>query len=374
MRSPPFTLDLPLAERTLAEALAPAGYMTGFFGKWHISRHHGGYLGWSPTHGPMQQGFTDGSSDFGSHPYSYRITKSLRDQPVPTGTFASDSLTEKATEFISLHREQPFFLYLSHYFAHDPVHTRCDWLVDKYRERIPIGTPESRTSYAAMIETLDHLVGKILTELDDAKLTHRTIVVLMSDNGGHPNHTTNAPLRGSKWNLYEGGIRVPLIVRWPGQIQPGSTCDEVVHGCDLFPTFCEVASQSDEHKTMDGVSLTPLFRDPNSSLLRERPLVWHFPYYHPEKRFHDSPATIGVGDFATSQTRPHSALRRDDWKLLHFYEDGRIELYNIATDIAERHNLATERPLLASEMKAALDESLSSVEARLPIKNSVSRR
>ena len=366
LQSPSFTLDLPLAEVTLGEALARGGYHTGFFGKWHLNRHYRGYLGWSPTHSPLQQGFAEGHSDFGSHPYAYRSDKALRTQPVVDGEYPNDTLINRAVDFIGRQRKEHFFLYLSQYFVHDPVHSRCEWLIRKYRDRLSADAPEIRASYGAMVETLDHLVGRLLKTLEEFGLAENTLVVLMSDNGGHPNYTTNAPLRGSKWNLYEGGIRVPLLARWPGRTPTGAVCEAPVHGCDLLPTFCEVSNAELPATDLDGVSLLPLLKDPMAKLERTQPLVWHFPYYHPEKNFETSLAEIGVGDFVTSQTRPHSAIRSGDWKLLHFNEDDRVELYNLRTDLAEQHDAAASQLDIVARLQSQLADYLTEVSARLP--------
>ena len=366
LQSPPFTLNLPLQEVTLGEVLRTAGYATGFFGKWHVNQHYRGYLGWSPTHGPQQQGFPEGHSDFGSHPYAYRAHPKLRDQQVPDGVFPEDSLTDRALDFIQRHRDRPFFLYLSQYYVHDPVHTRCQWLIRKYGERLPAGAKKIRAPYGAMVETLDHNVGRVLDSIEKASLKENTLVVLMSDNGGHPEYTTNAPLRGSKWNLYEGGIRVPLIVRWPNQIAAGSVSKVPVHGCDVFLTFCDIAKTKPPAGNRDGISLLPVFRNPAAGVPRSQPLVWHFPYYHPEKGFSQAPATIGVGDFVTSQTCPHSAIRTGDWKLLRFYEDDQVELYNLRTDIAEQTDLAKQHPEIVARLQQQLLHYLEQSKARFP--------
>lgn len=358
LKSPDFTLDLPLEEFTMAEALNPAGIVTGFFGKWHVSRHHQGYLGWSPTHGPLFQGFEEGNSDFGGHPYAYRGNKELRDTEVPDGEFPPDSLTDHAIAFVQSHKEEPFFLYVSHYYVHDPVHTRCAWLDKDYRERMPEGSLEIQAAYGAMVETLDHEVGRLLEALDEAGLRDNTIVIFTGDNGGHPNYTSNAPLRGSKWNLYEGGIRVPMIVRWPGKVEAGTVNDTLVHGCDLFPTFCEVSGAEPPAGARDGGSLVPVLTGASKEVQRPGSMVWHFPYYHPEKGFQEAPEEIGVADFVTSKTRPHSALRKGDWKLVHFYEDDRVELYDLSKDVAEQNDLAQERPELTAELRKELERTL----------------
>jgi uncharacterized sulfatase len=364
MQAPPFTLNLPLGEETMAEVLASAGYVTGFFGKWHVSQHHEGYLGWSPTHGPLKQGFAEGDADFGSHPYAYRKKKGLRDRPVDQGAFPQDALTDQAIDFVRRHRDERFFLYLSQYYVHDPVHSRCRWLIEKYSTKLPDGALPIRADYAAMVETLDHMVGRVLDGIDRLELREDTLVVFMSDNGGHPNYTTNAPLRGSKWNLYEGGIRVPFIVRWPGVVEAGATSEAPVHGCDLLPTFSEVAGIELAGVARDGVSLVPTLKKPASKPERNQPLVWHFPYYHPEKAFHQKPSRIGVGDFETSQTRPHSAIRVGRHKLLHFHEDDRIELYRLDENSSESEECSEDEPEIARRLRSRMEMYLRAAEAR----------
>jgi len=361
LQSPPYTLNLPLEETTLAEVLAPAGYATGFYGKWHVSQHHNGYLGWSPTHGPLQQGFAEGTGEFGSHPYAYKSDPSLKDSAVEDGQYPQDALTDQALRFIRKHREERFFLHLSHYYVHDPVHSRCPWLIEKYRAKLPKDSPAIRSEYAAMVETLDYEVGRLTGLLLALGLHDNTLVVFMSDNGGHPNYTANTPLRGSKWNLYEGGIRVPFIVRWPGHTPAGTVCNEPVHGCDLLPTFAELASA--QTGAVYGVSIASLLRDPTNKL-PERPLLWHFPYYHPEKGFAKAPSRIGTSDFVTSQTRPHSAVRMGRHKLLHFDEDDRDELYDLETDPGETANLATSQPELTAQLRERLLSMLKTSGAR----------
>jgi arylsulfatase A-like enzyme len=359
LQSPPYPTELSLDETTIAEALT--GHRSAFLGKWHLAMHHGGYLGWSLTHGPLQQGFAEGDSDFGAHPYSYP-KKGAKPQDMPAGEFPPDSLTDKVLAFIKRKHTQPFYLHWSLYQAHDPIHTRCRWLVDKYRQKMPAGTPLNRLMYAAMVETMDHEVGRVLSALKEAGMEENTLVLFTSDNGGHPQHTGNAPHRGSKWNLYEGGIRVPLIARWPGSVPLGSICAQAVHGCDLLPTLAEVAEVPSPQ--VDGISLSSLLRDP-SMTLPERALTWHFPYYHPETAFEKAPAQIGINGFTTSQTRPHSAIRLGNHKLLHFDEDGRDELYDLATDPGETTDLSKGQPQLVMKLRERLQAELKASSARM---------
>ena len=374
LQSPPFMLNLPLEEITLGDALRSAGYRTGFFGKWHVNRHHEHYLGWSPTHGPLQQGFDDGHATFGAHPYAYRKQPVLKSRSIANGEYPEDELTNRAIEFLSAAGNEPRFLYLSHYFVHDPIHTRCDWLLRKYRQRLPDDAPDVRAAYGAMVETLNHLVGRILAALDASGRADNTLVILTSDNGGHPNYMSNAPLRGSKWNLYEGGIRVPMIVRWPGRIPRGSVADQVVHGCDLFPTLCRIGAADIDETGLDGIDVGAVWRDPETPLSRETPLVWHFPYYHPENDFETAPSTVGLGDFATSQTRPHSAIRSGNWKLLTYYEDGRKELYRLSDDLSEGADLSQRHAGVADQLSKELKYYLKDVDARLPTPREAAHR
>jgi uncharacterized sulfatase len=187
----------------------------------------------------------------------------------------------------------------------------------------------------------------------------------MSDNGGHPEYVSNKPLRGSKWNLYEGGIRVPMLMRWPGRIEGGTVCRTPVIGYDLFPTLADAGGRpvGGNRGELDGRSLVPILA--GEGPLPERHLYWHFPYYHPEgRKFGKALEEIGVDDFAVSRTRPHSAVRRGNWKLIEFSEDGRTELYEVETDPSERRNLSTKYPRRTIEMAGALRTYLDTVDAR----------
>jgi len=371
---PPYPLNLDLAETTLAEVLGPAGYTTGYFGKWHVSQHTGGYLGWSSTHGPRQQGYAEGSSEFGSHPYGDpERAPAARTAPVADRTYDRDALTEQAVAFLRTHHRdaRPFFLHLSHYYVHTPIRSRAAWLLEKYAARIPQGADPRRAVYGAMVETLDHLVGEVLTALDELDLAKNTLVVFTSDNGGHPEFSANGPLRGSKWNLYEGGVRVPWIVRWPGQIRAGATSSTPFIGTDLLPTLAAAArAPLPKRVTLDGENVLPQWRGESpastAAAAAERVFIWHFPYYHPETGFAEALKKIGTDDFAISQTRPQSTILAGDWKLIHFYEDSHDELYRVSADPSEQRDLANAEPSRARALRQQLDASLQAMHARLP--------
>ncbi|HEY0946668.1 MAG TPA: sulfatase [Opitutaceae bacterium] len=354
---PPFPENLPLEEITLAEALAPAGYTSGFFGKWHLTEQHNRYLGHGDTFGPRQQGFAVTSEERGSHPYNYPAggKKNPGFGDFAPGEFAPDALTDEAIDFLRKQRGrsgEPFLLFLSHYYVHDPVHTRCRWLLDKYRakaRRLGRVLDDDHLRYAAFVDTMDHLVGRVLTALDELGLAENSLVIFTSDNGGHPRFADNG-LRGSKWTLYEGGVRVPWLVRWPGVVPAGGTSDVPIVGTDLLPTLCELAGvPAPADRALDGTSLLALFAGAATTLGRDM-LVWHFPFYHP----------WFVG------TTPVSSLRRGDLKLLYFHEDQRAELYDLAADPQEQHDLAAARPDDAATLRTALFERLRAAGARLP--------
>lgn len=366
LKAPPYPLDLALEEITLAEVIGPAGYRTGFFGKWHVSAHNNYYLGWSTTHGPLQQGFDEGDSDFGSHSYSYKENAAIAEQPLPAGEFPPDSLTDRAVDFIRREKDRPFFLYLSHYYVHTPIKTRTPWLTEKYKAKLPADADEDRAVYAGMVETLDHLVGRVMRALEEAGVAENTLLIFMSDNGGHPEFAANGPLRGSKWNVYEGGIRVPFIVRWPGRVAPGSVCETPIIGSDLMPTLSAVAGTTPPAAVpMDGVNILPLWRGA-SSVERTQPMVWHFPFYHPEGKFDQAKPDIGINDFKISQTRPQSAIRLGNHALVRFYENDRDELYHLDDDLGQQNDLAAAKPKKAKKLRASLDAYLKAVGARMP--------
>ncbi|MDF1823952.1 MAG: sulfatase [Verrucomicrobiales bacterium] len=371
LRAPAYTVDLSLDAITIPESIAQTGRETAFFGKWHLNAHYGRYLGWSPTHGPTRQGFQHAREDFGSHPYGYWKDKKLRsfDKNIESGTFPEDSMTQEAIQFLKEDHTRPFFLMVSHFYVHDPNHTRLRWLYDHYLNQLPT-TRENRervAHYGAMVTTLDHHVGELLKGLEEAGKADSTLVVFTSDNGGHPNYAGNAPLRGSKWNLYEGGIRVPFIARWPGHIPDNTINRTPICSTDLFPTFAGITG-ADHSTAEDGISLLPLFKDPEAPL-RERQFVWHFPYYHPESNYELAPEEIGINDGYTTKTKPQSAIRVGDWKLIRFHENDNEELYDLSSDLTESSDLADTRPDIRKRLSKQLTDYLEEANARFATAN-----
>jgi arylsulfatase A len=332
LRQPRIEGFLPLEEVTVAELLKQAGYATGLFGKWHLG---------GPEHGPEQQGFDVVVSPAAT------TTPTMDDKGlVNEGGKGEFAITAAAEAFMEANRDRPFFCYVPHNNPHIPLGAPAD-LVEKNRAAF-------HPTYAAMIETLDRAVGRLLTKVESLGLTERTIFIFTSDNGGlhvleSPGTpaTHNRPYRAGKGYLYEGGLREPLIVRWPGVTQPGRVCDTPVVLTDLVPTLLEAAGIEPAKAVgpLDGVSLTGLLRgDP----LPPRPLFWHFPHY-------------------TNQGgRPAGAIREGDWKLVEQFEDGSLELYDLAADVGENRNLATAEPERAARMLAALRDWRARVGARMP--------
>jgi uncharacterized sulfatase len=356
---PPYTYELPLEERTVAEVLRDAGYRTGMIGKWHLNEHYKTYLGWSPKFGPLQQGFEWGRETYGSHSWSFDRAADEPFDDLPKGEYAADSLTDDAIGFLAEKSDQPFFLYVAYPYVHTPVRPRGRWLMEKYRQKLGPKATDHQVVYGGFVETFDHHVGRLIEAVDQLGLANDTLIVFTSDNGGNPEYAVNEPLRGSKWNLYEGGIRVPLIVRWPRQVKAGAVSGAPVSGVDWFATLAEAAGAEDT--APDSTSLLTLLRGGPEAPFQKRKLIWHFPYYHPEKGFEEAPRTIGVADGVISQTRPVSAIRVGQRKLIYFWEDGRTELYGLDADRAESRALRG-----GDDLKNRLLEALDQADARKP--------
>ncbi len=344
---PPLADHLPLAEVTLAEALKSAGYRTAHLGKWHL----GGL-----EHSPEKQGFDPnlGGTATGSPPGGYIAFRTPTLELAP-GEYLTDRLASEAEKFIEASDQQPFFLYMPHYAVHIPLQAKEE-LVARYRDRMVAGEPQSNAIYAAMIQSVDESVGRIVRKLAALGLTERTLILFTSDNGGlsvreGPNTpaTSNAPLRAGKGYLYEGGIRVPMIAAGPG-IGRGVTCAEPVISADLYPTLVEIAgARPPGGKAVDGVSLLPLLT--GTSHLRRTALYWHYPHY------------------SNQGGRPSGAVRAGNLKLVEHFEDNRVELFDLSDDPGETTDLAGTLPEDAARLRRMLAEWRRSVGARMPAPN-----
>jgi len=336
---------------TIAEALRARGYATAHVGKWHL-----GGVGSLPT----DHGFDlNVAGDQRGHPPGYfypykRWEDQLQYLPGEgePGEYLTDRLTDEAVGFIERHRERPFFLHLAHYAVHTPLQAQ-QRLVDKYEGK-PVTPEHGDPVYAAMVESVDESIGRIVDKLAELGLAERTLVVFFSDNGGFGPVTAMAPLRGSKGMLYEGGVRVPLVAYWPGTIPPGRTIDAPVIGTDLFPTFIEVAGARPPREARDGLSLWSLLTE--DGRLPSRPIFWHFPAYLEADRSTPGPF----------RTTPAAAVRIDDYKLLEFFETGALELYDLRADIGEQRNLVDSLPEVASRLHDAMQAWRAAVGAVVP--------
>jgi len=347
--TPAFKQELPLEEVTIAQALKPLGYVSASIGKWHLG---------GPPFYPDKHGFdlNVGGTAKGQ-PQSYFGPFNLPNlEGGSKDEYLTDRLTVEAEKFLEANRSRPFFLYLPEFAVHMPLQAK-QGAIEHFQSKANPSAPQHDPIYAAMIASLDENVGRILKKLDDLNLSERTVVFFMSDNGGlvYENKrkdtvTSNAPLRAGKGHLYEGGIREPMMIRWPGVTKPGSTCDVPVISIDFFPTILEMAGvKVDPGGSVDGLSLRPLLRS-NRSLHRDA-MYWHYPHYSNQG---------GV---------PSGAIRAGDYKLIEFYDDGRLELYNVAADIRESNNLAQSDPKRASQMHQKLKQWRASVDASMPKPN-----
>lgn len=364
---PPYKLNLPLQEVTIAEMLKSFGYKTGIVGKWHVSAHNKIYNGWNEAFGPRSQGFDWAEETFGVWNKKMTNENYLNNKK----SFPQDEVTNKAISYIKKEHNSPFFLFVSHYFVHTPLNTALGWLVEKYRlksEQLGLNYDEKRFRYAAFVETLDFYTGQLLEAVNEAGLKENTLVIFTSDNGGMPEVAFNRPFRGSKWNLYEGGLRVPLLMRYPGVIKENSRSLQTVIQTDFFPTFFELAAgMKYKKKDIDGKSIMPYLNTKSNVDLENRELFWHFPYYHPEGKVGKTRGLqIGVEDGYVSFTEPQSAIRKNNYKLIYYYEDERVELYNLHKDPSEKNDISNNQQKISSQMKHDLLEYLRQVNARFP--------
>lgn len=348
---PDWTKFMPTTETSIARLFRARDYTTASIGKWHL----GGEATYPDKHGfDVNVAGTDMA----------QTTSFFAPWKIPTlsegkkGEYLTDRLGAEAVKFIEQAKDRPFFLYLAHFAVHTPIQGRPD-LVTKYRAKLKPGLTHTNAAYAAMVESLDTSVGRIRAKLDELKVADRTIVIFTSDNGGRVPTTSNRPLRFGKASAYEGGVRVPLIVHWPGVTRPGTESNTPVITMDLFPTIVDMADLSVPdpgpgkiRAGQDGINLTPLLR--GTGRLARKELFWHYPHHQ---------------HYQQGGTMPYGAIRSGDFKLIEFFNDMRLELYNIKTDISEEHDLAQAQPKLAQELRDRLHAWRQEVGAQMPTPN-----
>ncbi|MEZ6139950.1 MAG: sulfatase [Zavarzinella sp.] len=359
----PYNDRLSLDSPTLAKVLKRTGYATFFAGKWHLGPE--GF--WPENQGfDVNQGGVDRGGPYGGKKY-FSPYGNPRLTDGPEGEHLPDRLATETNKFIEQHAKKPFFAYLSFYSVHTPLMARDDlrqkyelkrkqmqlqprWGRDQFRD---VRLVQEHAIYAAMVEAMDAAVGKVLTKLEELKLTDNTLILFTSDNGGLSTSegwpTSNVPWRAGKGWLYEGGIREPLIISWPGKIQKKSTSAFPVSSPDVMPTILEATGAKPlEKQVLDGVSLLPLF---SGKELTSRPIFWHYPHY------------------GNQGGAPGAAIRQDQWKLIEWFEDRRTELYDLQNDPSETINLANKHPDIAADLQKKLHQWQLQVDAKLPTIN-----
>jgi arylsulfatase A-like enzyme len=341
---PDWTKRLVKAEVTLAEALAAAGYVTAHIGKWHLG---------GEGHAPSDQGFDVAiGGDHRGQPPSYFSPYGI---PAiadgPKGEFLTDRESAEAVKFIAANKDKPFLLCLWHYAVHTPLSGKAE-VIEHYKAKARREGLSRNATYAALVDSVDQSTGRILATLDEHGLTQNTIVAFTSDNGGLVlrDVTTNAPLRSGKGSPYEGGHRVAFIVRWPNVVAPGTTSDVPVTTVDFFPTLLAAAGvDPPKNVAIDGVDLAPILK--RSGSIDRDALYWHYPHYHP------------------GGATPYSAIRRGKYKLIEYFEDRPIELYDLAADEGEQTNLAESMPDVRQDLRDRLAKWREAVGAQLPTPN-----
>jgi arylsulfatase A len=358
LRIPAWTKHLHPREITVAEALKKSGYATAHLGKWHLEAK-------APVAGidrekfqPTSQGF-DTSIDKPAGTKGYFLPKGFLRADGSKGGFVTDYLTDEAIKVIDTNQMKPFFLYLAYHNPHTPIQAKAE--LTRHYERKLAQRPEIKIRnavYAAMIHSLDESVGRIAAKVDDAGIADNTLILFVSDNGGLTqrygkidNIADNTPLRRGKGSAYEGGVRVPMIARWPGKITAQKECRVPVSTIDFFPTAVQLAGgKLSPYPNIDGISFLPLLNNPGGRFKREA-LFWHYPHYH------------AGGD------APYSAVRRGNWRYIDFHDDTPDALYDLTTDLGEKANLATKNPTETKQLHRLLNQWRNRVKAQMPSAN-----
>jgi len=347
LKIPEWQKFLPFEEITLAEQLKAAGYAIASIGKWHLTpgRKKDDEAYYPDKHGfdVNLGGYHRGQPPRYVSPYSI---PTLKDGPV--GEFLTDREAAEAVKFIEANKDKPFFIYLPHYAVHQPIAGKPD-VIAKFKSKNITNPKQKNATYAALIATVDDALGTIRDGLRRLNLDQNTIIVFTSDNGGALPTTDNSPLRAGKGSAYEGGVRVPLIVYWPGVTKAGTLESQPAMSIDLYPTILEMTGIKSLQSVVDGVSLAPLLQ--TGTKPDRDTLFWHYPHYHP------------------GGATPYSAIRSGNFRLIHFYEDRHDELYDLATDVGEKNNLAKTQPERVTSMRTRLFAWLKSVDAQLPTPN-----
>ena len=364
LRVPDWLHRLPRPALTIAEALGRAGYVSAPIGKWHLG---------DASSRPETHGFDlNVAGDHRGQPPSYHAPFGIptlkddepdgEDEPDgdddPDGAeYLTDRLTDEAITFVSDNRDHPFFLYLPYYTVHTPIEPEADRLMKYEAKATPVEGhwAQRNPGYAAMIESLDDGVGRLLEALDTVEIADRTVVIFASDNGGlvlplspWGRVTSNWPLRSGKGSAYEGGVRVPFIVRWPGATAPGAVDDTLVISADILPTILEITGER-RRRPVDGSSLVSLLR--GEGPLDREALYWHYPHYHP------------------GGAAPYGAVRAGRYKLIEYYEDMRVELYDLDVDVGEAANLAETLPKQTARLRGLLHAWRNDMGAQMPSEN-----
>jgi arylsulfatase A len=342
---PDWTMHVPLEEKTVAESLKEAGYATWHVGKWHLG-HDEKY--WAENQGfnvniagnfkgaPIKDKQYNGYFS----PYGLpRLTDGPKDE------YLTDRLTDEALALIDKQSaSQPFFLNLAHYGVHTPLQGKAE-KVEKYTKLLKAPHPQKNPVYAAMIESVDESLDRIIKKLEDKNLMDNTLIIFAADNGTLASVSTSKPFREGKGWAYEGGIRTPLIVYWKGVSEGGRIIDEPVITMDIYSTILDAAGVK-QGGNIDGKSLLPVVKN---NMHYDRPLFWHYPHYHNDN--------------------PHGAVRIGDWKLIQYFEDNHFELYNLKDDIGEMNNLAAQHTAKVKELRKIMEDWRVQVGAQMPSAN-----
>ena len=338
---------LPLKELTIAEKMESSGYSTGFYGKWHLSKEK--LPPESLSHNPKMQGFNESF-------VTYKPSSNLIQQwQMENNDFHNvDTITKSGLEFLDQNQKSPFLLILSHNTIHDPL-IESEKLIDKYANKIGSDKEENNPVIGAMIETLDKSIGEIINKLKILDLFDNTLLIFCSDNGGKHKHALQTPFKKGKGWLYEGGIRVPLIISWPKKIKKPFISNLMTSSIDFLPTILQVTNSNlDSKNEHDGIDISSIFSNQTKIINREE-LFWHYPHYH-----------NGSG------MKPASAIRWKNYKLIEWHEatllnkDNQIELYDLTVDPAESNNLSSKIPDIAIKLRNKLRDWINEVDAKMP--------